>query len=274
MKANNSYDILSVKALVRFLHAADGFPFKSTWLDAIRSGNYATWPGLTYKNAKTNHLTSGETLKGHMTQTRQGVCSTKRKATPSNPTREVSLISSDIPATKSNKLFVVVKPVSKLYTDDVGLFTIRSRSGHCYIMVIFHCDSNSTLIEPFQSRHDCHRIAAYSRIMTRLHERGHMVDLQVLYNKASKEYCQVITQTWKATFQLVLLNFHCRNAAERAIRNFKVHFLDILAGIDSLFPSSLWDTLLPQTKLTLNLLCQATLAPDMSACEYYNGPVD
>ena len=57
----------SVKALVRFLHAAAVFPVKSTWLAAIRAGNYATWPGLKYDNAKTYHPTIAETLKGHIT---------------------------------------------------------------------------------------------------------------------------------------------------------------------------------------------------------------
>ena len=175
----------SVKALVVFLHTADGFPAKSTWIYAIREGKYATWPGLTYKNAKTYHPTTGETLKGH-THTRQGVRSIKRKATPSNPTREVSQISSNIPDTKSNELFVVINPVSKLYTDCIGRFPIRSFSVHRYIILAFHCDSNAILIEPFQSCHIHHRILAYSRIMTRLSERGHAVDLQVIDNEASK----------------------------------------------------------------------------------------
>ena len=121
-----------------------------------------------------------------MTQTRKGVRSTKRKATPSNPTREVSPISSNIPPTKLNKLFVFIKPFSKLYTDDMGQFTIRSRSGRRYIMLVFHCNSNAILVEPFQSRHECHCIAAYKPIMMRLRERVHTVDLQVLDNKASK----------------------------------------------------------------------------------------
>ena len=257
----------SVKALIRFLHAADGFPVKSTWLASIRAGNYATWTGLTYENTKTYHLTTAETLKGHMTQSRQGVRSAKCKATPSSPTRKVSPISSDIPVTKLNELFIVVEPVSKLYTDDMGMFPIHSRSGHRYIVFTLHCNSNAILIGPFQSRHDHHRIAAYSCIMLRLLERGHAVDLHVLDNEASKEYCLVITQTWKANFQLVPPDVHRPNAAERAIRTFKAHFLAILAGVDSALPSSIWDTLLSQTKLTLNLLCQATLAPDMSALQ-------
>ena len=131
-------------------------------------------------------------------------------------------------------------------------------------MLAFHCNSNNILIEPFQSHHDRHRIAAYIRIMTRLRERGHTVDLKVLDNKARKEYCRVITQTWKANFQLVPPGVHHCNAAEHAIRTFKARFLIILAGFDSDFPSSLWDTLLPHTELTLNLLRQSILAPEMS----------
>ena len=53
---------------------------------------------------------------------------------------------------------------------------------------------------------------------------------------------------------------------------FKAHFLSILAGIDPAFPNYLWDKLLPQTELTLNLLRQSTLAPAISAWEAFNGP--
>ena len=84
----------------------------------------------------------------------------------------------------------------------------------------------------------------------------------------------MITQTQKATFHLVPPDVHRRNAAERAIRNFKAHFLAILVGFHSDLPSSLWDTLLPQTELTLNLILQATLAPDLSDWEYYNGTIN
>ena len=67
---------------------------------------------------------------------------------------------------------------------------------------------------------------------------------------------------------------HCRNAAEHAIWTFKAHFIAILEGVDRDFTRSLWDTLLPQTELILNLLRQATLTPDISAWEYYNVPIN
>ena len=110
--------------------------------------------------------------------------------------------------------------------------------------------------------------------MTRLHDRGHTVDLQVLDNKASTEYKCTITQTWKATYQLVLPDMHQQNAAERAIHTFNDHFLAILASVDPAFPKSRWDLLLPHAELTLNLLRQATVAPTLSAWEYFNGRFD
>ena len=45
--ALNAHELPSVGALVRYLHATAGFPVKSTWLGAIKAGNYASWPGLT-----------------------------------------------------------------------------------------------------------------------------------------------------------------------------------------------------------------------------------
>ena len=58
---------------------------------------------------------------------------------------------------------------------------------------------------------------------------------------------------------------HRRNIAERMIQTFKAHFLSILAGVSATFPPFLWDKLLPQTELTLNLLRQSNIAPAMSA---------
>ncbi len=67
---------------------------------------------------------------------------------------------------------------------------------------------------------------------------------------------------------------HCCNRAECAIRTFKDHFLFILAGVDQSLPPYLWDLLLPQAELTLNLLRQLTLNPSITAWEFFHGPFD
>ena len=79
---------------------------------------------------------------------------------------------------------------------------------------------------------------------------------------------------WGASYQLVPPNVHRINIAERLIRRFKAHFLEILAGVDPDFPKYMWDNLLVQTELTINPIIQANLNPRMSAWEYYNVAFD
>jgi hypothetical protein len=74
--------------------------------------------------------------------------------------------------------------------------------------------------------------------------------------------------------ELVPPGCHRRNAAEVAIRNFKSHFLSVLAGVANDFPPSLWDRLLPQTEITLNLLRQSNALPNISAYAHLSGPFD
>jgi hypothetical protein len=108
--------------------------------------------------------------------------------------------------------------------------------------------------------------------MTCLVARGLSVDLQILDNKASSTYQEAITFKRNATFQLVSPDMHHRNWAERTICTFKDHFLVILADIDAAFPPYVWDLLLPQAELTLNLLQQATLNPGISVWDIFQAP--
>ena len=79
--AHSSYDLPRIEALVQYMHAAAGFPVKSTRLKAIKKGNFETWPGFTYSNAVKYFPHVVETIKGHMVQSSQGVRSTKEKST-------------------------------------------------------------------------------------------------------------------------------------------------------------------------------------------------
>jgi hypothetical protein len=58
-----------------------------------------------------------------------------------------------------------------------------------------------------------------------------------------------------------------------AIRNFKAHFLS-LAGVANNFPPSLWDRLLPQTKITINLIRQSNATPNVLAYAHLSRPFD
>ena len=74
----SAYDIPSVEALVQYMHAASGFPVKSTWLRATKRGNFESWPGLTYSNAENYFPRAVETIKGHKVQSSPGVQSIKK----------------------------------------------------------------------------------------------------------------------------------------------------------------------------------------------------
>ncbi len=78
----------------------------------------------------------------------------------------------------------------------------------------------------------------------------------------------------KFDMELVSPGSHQCNAAEVAIRNFKAHFLSVLAGIANDFPPSLWDQLLPQTKIMINLIQQSNAPPTVSAYAHLSGPFD
>ena len=62
----HAYDLPNTPALIAYLHATAGYPVKSTWLQAIKRGAYATWPGLTYALAAKYCPDADETIKGHM----------------------------------------------------------------------------------------------------------------------------------------------------------------------------------------------------------------
>jgi hypothetical protein len=182
-------DLPSIGALVGFYHAYLGFPFKQTWLNAIKARNCNTFKGLTYSNAAKYCLDADETIMGHLAQQRQNVRLTKAKLTSPLP---LAVLPPPIEA-PPNQVFVVTKPLSKLFTNNTGRFPIQACSGNQYVVIAFHANGNLILQQAFKSNSDRHRIAAYNTIMMRLAARGLSVDLQILDNKASAAYKEVIT---------------------------------------------------------------------------------
>ena len=89
--------------------------------------------------------------------------------------------------------------------------------------------------------------------MQRLTEKVHNVDVQILDNEVSTEFKKTMVGDWDANYQLVPPNFHRRNISERDIRTFKAHFISVLAGVYPSFTKFMWDNLLVQTELTINL---------------------
>jgi hypothetical protein len=139
-------DLPSISTLVSFYHACLGlFPVKQMWLDTIKAGNCDTFNGLTYSNVARYCPNARETILGHLAQQHQNVQSTKAKwPTPLSSTALPTAAPSpkDMP---SDQVFIKVYPLSRLYTDDTGLFLIRAHSRNQYIMITIHADGNLIL---------------------------------------------------------------------------------------------------------------------------------
>ena len=75
-------------------------------------------------------------------------------------------------------------------------------------------------------------------------------------------------------YQLVPPEVHRRNAAERAIQTWKHHFIAGLSTLDPTFPISEWDRLIQQGEITLNLLRNSRVNPNLSAWAYLFGQFD
>ena len=165
------------------------------------------------------------------------------------------------------------EPTGKLYTDLTGRFPVQSSRGNKYILVAYNFDSNSIHVKPLKSRHDHDTIKAYEEIYTMLTSRGLKPQLHWLDNKASTALKTFITKE-QTQYQLSPPHIHRRNAAERAIRTFKNHFISGLCSVDRNFPLHLWCRLLDQAELTLNMLWTSRINPNLSAHEQIHGTHD
>ncbi len=137
---------------MQYFHATAGFSVKSTCIKAIKVGNFVTWSGLTYNNLAWYFSNTEKTIKGHMVQSQQGMQSTK-PMTPqpmAYPSLDPDSVPDILPNERSNKLYICMEHISKLYTDNIGRFPMNSRAGNQYVMVAYHCNSNAILVCPFQ----------------------------------------------------------------------------------------------------------------------------
>ncbi len=138
----NVYELPSTKEVVRFQHAALDFPPKAMLLTTICHKNLATFPGLTSENINKFFPESGETQKGHMKQTKQGVRSTKEL--DEDAMLKAEAIPQSKPGVKHKDAYLRVFDTTKkaMYTNQPSHFPITSAQGHKYTMVAVKLDGN------------------------------------------------------------------------------------------------------------------------------------
>ena len=156
------------------------------------------------------------------------------------------------------------------FSDQTGKFPGTSSRGFKYIFVMYDYDGNSILTEPIKNRSEQELIRAFTKLHDFLVKRGCKPQFHKLDNECSQAL-QSALEANKVKFQMAPPHIHRTNAAERAIRTFKDHLLAGLASVDPNFPMYLWDRLLHQATITLNLLRPARLNPNLSAYAFSNG---
>jgi hypothetical protein len=221
---------------------------------------------MTPQNISQHFPESDETQNGHMKQTKQGVRSTKI-------VDEDAMLGVKHHQPKHKDVYLMVfDPTKKsMFSNQTGKFPITSARGNKYINVTVELDGNYIDGEPLQSRSAKSLTKAYQAIFQRWKATGVICpNWHILDNEAPEELKQAICDN-KCRVELTPMDQHRQNAAKRAIQMFKGHLISVLAGVVNGFSINQWDKLLPQTILTLNLLRQANVAPNISTYAYHHG---
>jgi hypothetical protein len=257
------YEISKVYNAIQYLHKAAGSPVPSTFVRAMKAGNFTAWPTLTPEHVNKYLKKSEATVKGHLNQTRKNVRSMKPKKKP-GAQEETQYYEPQI-MERTNVVYAAIHDIEgHTYTDLTGLFPKTSSRGYKYVLVLYDYDGNSIQAEAMKNRSDAEAIRAYSKIYDELTSKGLIPKFQTMDNEASTALKHFL-HSKDIQFQLFPPYVHRQNDAERAIQTFKNHAVATLCSIDTYFHIHFWDRFIPQAVITLNLLRQSRINPKVSA---------
>jgi hypothetical protein len=238
---------------------------------------FSNFPSLTATSLRRHPPSSIPMTKGHLDQTRQNQRSMKPPTPIITPDDDDTCLPPDnefmptgIPSKTHHCFATIIEPTGQIYTDQTGRFVSTSSNGNNYLMIlrVYDYDSNFIFSQPFKNRTAACIINAYKALHARLCTAGLALQLQRLDNECSTSLKTFMTEQ-NIGYQLVPPRVHRQNAAERAIRTFQNHFIAGLCSVNKEFPIHLWDRLIPQAEITLNLLHGSRLSPIPS---YWHGP--
>ena len=119
--------------------------------------------------------------------------------------------------------------------------------------MLYDSNCNAILVAPLKTR-QAHKITQqWKQLHAKLTKHCHVTTNYIMDNEFSADPKATLT---KATLQYELAsqNIQRHNAAKRAIRTFKNHFLEGIATCSPTFPITKWDQFLTHAQVTLNLL--------------------
>ena len=263
----NLEQIATKKYIIHFLHASLFSPVKSTWIKAIKNEQFVTWPVINTTDVAKHLTPTIATAKGHLDRKRKNINSTQKE------TEEEKLDMTPSTEDKNEDVFIAFLAADTngtVYTDLTGKFPVTSISGHKYVMVLYHYDSNGIIFRPMKNRSDIEAMRVYEDMYNYLKARNCKPKLNIMDNKSSTSVKRYITNE-NVKFSTGRTKNHYINAAERAIRTFKNNFVAGLSPLHSKFPLYLWNKLIPQAFITLNLLRTFRTCPNISVYAHLHG---
>ena len=116
-------------------------------------------------------------------------------------------------------------------------------------------------------------LLAYKTNTEMLRKRGFKPKIQRLDNEASQILRDYIDNQ-RVDYQVTPAGLNRRNNAERVVQTFKNHIIAGLSSTPPKFPLNLWDKILTQELLTLNILRPARVSPQLSTYAHVHGTFD
>ena len=234
--------------------------------DALRKGYLGNFPRLTPQMFNADRPNSTSTAKGHLRQSRQKTRhKAKKTSSPPPPTYTDDEAADELQY--SDYIFAKIQRTSELLnsSDMAGRFTHISYRGYEYMLVsVFR---GYIHVEILKNRQGGEIVSAYRATYDFYTSLGHTPKFQMLDNEYSNELTKFFLKEAKVEAQYAPPSTHRRNRAERAIQDWKGHFIACLDNVDLDFKMSLWCELVPQVELTINHLRHYSPQPSISAYE-------
>ena len=157
-------------------------------------------------------IESPATAKGHLDQEQK-----KLQTTKSIPNLD-AFPTSDIPNTKKREQHTVLFKHTA-FCDPTGRFPYYSANGNQYVFVTYNYDSNYIQASTVRSRQ--------AKEFEKVWENYDQPQITLFLTTNSVQICTMLYKNIKYLFKKYLLIYTIENAAERAIRTFKNHFLQV-----------------------------------------------
>ena len=239
---------------IAFISQALGNPADSTLLAAAKAGYLNSVPNVTADQIRKYSPDSINTARGHMDQSRKSIWPTRTRSKGHTKRSKSGPKSVSSPRRYANALIVQVASTPELFGDLTGRLPTISKKGNTKVLIGYSEDGRFIKSVPMQGDTSDDLIKAYDQLITFFKSKKKIHSVINLDNQTSADLAKYFTDVAKLRYRYVPPGNHRTNHAERDIRTWKNHYTAVMAGADTSFPKNLWDELLDQVDLTLNLM--------------------